>query len=181
LSPFFYYSSILFDTPPYFFSAWVALVVIIFLFYNSFWEMIVDVVYLKGFFNPSIYTTLFSLITLIAFLVSWFISFIVSRNSIFLALLNSIVFFIYFGMLITLTNNYLQFFEHLSIPIREQFHNYSYMSIIILGAAITVWLVRYCQYILAVRIPIWVTILFAMTTIVLFAGWWIFVDLITSM
>ena len=162
----------------YFFSAWVVLLGIVFLLYKSFWDMIAQ---MDGFFYPSIYTTLFCLITLTSFFISSAVSFILSRKSIWLAVSNFTILIVFFVILISLTNTFSYYFEYPSIALRERFSSYSYLSVTALAIIVTLWLIRYWRLLLVVKVPIWACVLFGIMTTLLFVGWWLFIDIVTSM
>ena len=176
------------ENPIYFFITWIITFSLITLFYNLFWSATVDAIYMKGFFNPSIYTTIFSVITIVILLINSSVVFLIKtfikhkdKSYFLIILLHTVSFLTYFSSLVYFQNYYLKFFLRPSIELRESFNSYAYVSVFILSITFIFWLVMFSKYTLQLKSPIWLTVFLAILTAVLFEFYWLFVDVVSSM
>ncbi len=170
----------------YVFMTWLASIGLVTIFYHLFWRTIADSIYMKGFFDLSIYTTIFSVITLVVLLINSGVIFIIIkfpkiRNDFFINLWHFTCLLTYFFSLIYFHNFYLQFFLRPSVEIRESFNTYSYISVFILSISLIIWLITFSQQTLKLKTPTWLMITLTILTIGLFEFFWLFIDIVSSM
>ena len=176
------------ENPIYFFITWIITFSLITLFYNLFWSATVDAIYMKGFFNPSIYTTIFCVITIAVLFVNSSVAFLIQKTQknkdkgVFLIILWHLASLsTYLFGLTHFQNYYLQSFLRPSVELRESFNSYVYISVFTLSITVIIWLVMFSRYTLQVKSPIWLTVILAILTTGLFEFYWLFIDVVSSM
>lgn len=172
--------------PIYVFYTWLIVFSIIAVIYNLFWRTTADAMYMKGFFDPSIYTTIFCVITIAVLFINSSVAFLISKTQknkdVFLITLWYLASFLtYLFGLTHFQNYYLQSYLRPSVELRESFNSYAYISIFTLSIAVIIWLVMFFRYQLQAKSPTWLTVILAILTIGLFGFYWLFIDVVSSM
>ncbi|WP_019671621.1 hypothetical protein [Psychrobacter lutiphocae] len=170
----------------YVFMTWLASIGLVIIFYHLFEGIIINSVYMKGFLDHSIYTTIFSVITLVVLLINSVVIFIITKfpkikNGFFITLWHFTCLLTYLFSLIYFHNYYLQTFLTPSVELRESFSDYSYASVFILSISLIIWLITFSQQTLKLKTPTWLMIILAILTIGLFEFFWMFIDVVSSM
>ena len=170
----------------YLFAIWTLFVAIVAGLYLVFWDMIAGALYLKGYFSPSIYTTLFCFITVSLLLINGIVYYmqaivVKTKNDCLIILWHILSFIAYFFLLIGLTNYYLANFLKPSVAFRETFSSYSYISIFFLAIISVIWIINFCKCTFNFRPSKSISLILILLTTLLFEFFWVFLDAVTSM